>query len=78
MSGYGLEVDYILRRIQNSADLPASVAAQLEAFYGAIDREDFTTAKEALTKLEHDIGPDSPLAVKARERLELELALSEG
>lgn len=78
MSGYGLEVDYILRRIQNSADLPTSVAAQLETFYGAIDREDFTSAKEALTKLEHDIGPDSPLAVKARERLELELALSEG
>ena len=78
MSGYGLEVDYILRHIQNAADLPASIAEQLKQFYADVDREDFTAAKKALAKLEHDIGRDSPLAVKARERLELELALTEG
>lgn len=78
MSGYGLEVDDILRRIQNSADLPAPVAAQLKQFYDAVDQEDFIAAKETVAKLEHDIGRDSPLAVKARERLELELALTEG
>lgn len=76
MSGYGLEVDYILRHIQNAADLPASVAAQLKQFYDAIDQEDFIVAKETVAKLEHDIGRDSPLAVKARERLELELTLT--
>ena len=76
MSGYGLEVDYILRHIQNAADLPAPVAAQLKQFYANVDREDFTAAKKALAKLEHDIGRDSPLAVKARERLELELTLT--
>lgn len=78
MSGYGLEVDYILRHIQNAAGLPASIAEQLKQFYADVDREDFTAAKKALAKLEHDIGRDSPLAVKARERLELELALTEG
>ena len=72
-----MEVDYILRQIQKSADLPAPVKLMLEEFYQRIDEEDLLRAKEILSQLEQEIGRDSPLAVKARERLELEIALSE-
>lgn len=77
-SGYGLEVNYILRQVQNASDLPDSIQSILENFYQCIDAEDFMGAKKALARLESEIGKESPLAVKARERLELELALSEG
>lgn len=77
LSGYGLEVDYILRQIQKAADLPAPVKTMLETFYRHIDEEDLSQAKETLSQLETEIGMESPLAVKARERLELEIALSE-
>lgn len=77
MSGYGLEIDYILKKIQNATDLPDSVEDLLKSFYQCIDKEDFSQAKVILSQLEQDIGRDSPLAVKARERLDLEIALME-
>ena len=77
MSGYGLEIDYILKKIQNATDLPDSIAALIKSFYRCIDEEDFPHAKVLLSQLEQDIGRDSPLAVKARERLDLEIALME-
>ena len=77
MSGYGLEIDYILKKIQNATDLPDSVEDLLKSFYQCIDKEDFSQAKVILLQLEQDIGRDSPLAVKARERLDLEMALME-
>lgn len=49
----------------------------VEGFYHHIDEEDLLRAKEILSQLEQEIGRDSPLAVKARERLELEIGLSE-
>lgn len=77
MSGYGLEVNYILKQIQNASELPDFIQSLLKNFYHDIDEENFSQARKTLKKLEIEIGQDSPLAVKARERLELELALSE-
>lgn len=76
-NGYGLEIKYILKNIQNADDMPAKVSELIRSFYQAIDKLDLAKARMVLQNLQAEIGENSPVAVKARERLELEQALLE-
>ena len=77
MNGYGLEVDYILKNIQHAANLPDLVTQMLKDFYQYVDDGSLHQAEGMLLKLENEIGLENPIVVKARERLDLEIAFAE-
>lgn len=73
-NGYGLEVNYILKNMQNAEDLPKIIVDLLKKFYEQIDKMQFDDAETILAELQKEIGENSPIVVKAKERLDLELA----
>lgn len=73
---YGLDINDTLRQVQESADVPAEVAALKKRFDEALDREDLVSAKQIVSEIESLIG-NRPIAVEARTTYELEAALED-
>lgn len=73
-NGYGLEVNYILKNMQHAAELPKTIADLLKSFYQNVDMMNFDNAETVLVALQNEIGENNPIVIKAKERLDLELA----
>lgn len=71
---YGLEVNYILKNMQHAAELPKTIADLLKIFYQKVDMMNFDDAEAVLATLQNEIGENNPIVIKAKERLDLELA----
>lgn len=68
---FGKDANGILRSIMRVKERPQSVMQRFDAFYSALDHEDYAKAEEILNGLENDVGEDPELA-SMRVQLDLE------
>lgn len=76
-SGYGMEINDVLRSAQGSDDMVESVKMQIEMLYDLIDSGSFETAKEKILNLETLLGTDHPELNKVKTALAFEEAIAE-
>ncbi len=75
-SGYGLEINDVLRSAQGSQDMAASLKEQLDMLYNLIDQGEFQEAKETVSVLEKELGADHPEVNKVKTALTFETAVA--
>ena len=71
---YGGDTGRILLSVMGAPERPESVQAEFDQFYQALDRGDYSAARDHLAKLEAEIGSDDTGVAGARTALSLEEA----
>ena len=71
-SHYGIDVNTAVKQFQGRYDLPEEVAELSNAFYAAMDKEDYMNAKKMLDQLSAKTAPEFPLIVDMRTMYEIE------
>lgn len=71
-SHYGIDVNTAVKQFQGRYDLPEEVAELSNAFYEAMDKEDYSNAKKMLDQLSAKTAPEFPLIVDMRMMYEIE------
>lgn len=75
-SGYGMEINDVLRSAQGSEDIAEAVKKQVDTIYELIDTEKFEQAKMAVSTLEKMLGTDHPEVNKVKTALVFETAIA--
>ena len=75
-SGYGMEVDDVLRSTQHSKDIVDAVKKRLDAVYELIGNEEFDRAEEKINELEQMLGDSHPELNKVKTAYVFEKAVS--
>lgn len=76
-SGYGMEINDVLRSTQGSDDMVQPVKKQMEIIYDLIDNGMFEQAKTEIKNLEISLGTNHPELNKAKTALAFETAITE-
>ena len=75
-SGYGMEVDDVLRSTQHSKDIVDAVKKRLDAVYELIGNEEFDRAEVKINELEQMLGDSHPELNKVKTAYVFEKAVS--
>ena len=75
-SGYGMEINDVLRSAQGSEDIAEAVKKQADIIYELIDTGKFEQAKMAVSTLEKMLGTDHPEVNKVKTALVFETAIA--
>ena len=76
VSGYGMEINDVLRFTQGSRDIVEIVKKQMDQLYALIDERKFDQAQEKISELEKSLGLDHPELNKAKTALVFETAIA--
>lgn len=76
-SGYGMEINDVLRSAQGSRDMDETVKNQVDAVYELIDNGQFEQAKKEILVLESGLGTEHPEMNKLKTALAFETAIAE-
>jgi hypothetical protein len=63
---YGIDSSPILEELMGADPRDESVETVLRDLFSAIDREEFSAARDLLGKVESELGPDDPEVTRAR------------
>jgi predicted ATP-binding protein involved in virulence len=63
---FGIDSSRVLEEVMDATSRNESVEALLRELFGLIDTENFNDARELLTKVEAQLGPDDPEVTRAR------------
>ena len=74
-SHYGIDVSTSITEYQGEYDLPELVKQDVNAFYNAMDEENYSKAKNILDRLIESTAPEFPLIVSLKTRYEIETGL---
>ena len=75
-SRYGFDVSSSTNLFQNNSSLPEELKVLVQVFYDAMDKEDYSTAKVILERLEKQSSEDSPLLVKLNTMYMIESSIN--
>lgn len=76
VSGYGMEINDVLRSAQQSKDIADAVKEQIDDVYTLIDHAKFKDAESEIIKLEEMLGSSHPEINKIKTAYEFEKAVS--